>query len=83
MVLGICNQGHGRRWKSLVLSVYAGPIGFQTHPKMFRLSYLTVLKFWIEAETPQNPSEIDRDRFVPVCGNRPVILGLASSSLDS
>jgi hypothetical protein len=35
-----------------------------------RLSYLTVSKLWIVAETPRNLSEVDRNRFVPGCGHR-------------
>ncbi len=33
-----------------------------------RLSYLTVSKSWVVVETPRNRTEIDRNRFVPVCG---------------
>ncbi len=41
-----------------------------------RLSYLAVYPFWILVETPRNRPEIDRNRFVPVCGRRPGNFGL-------
>ncbi len=34
-------------------------------------------------ETPRNRSEIDRNRFLPVCGHAPRILVLASSGLGA
>jgi hypothetical protein len=33
-------------------------------------------KLWIVVETPRNRSEINRNRFVPVCGLRPGHFGL-------
>ena len=42
-----------------------------THTPSTRLSYLAVTKLWIVVEAPRNRSEIDRNRFVPVCGHCP------------
>ncbi len=54
-----------------------GPAGVMKTNGLFfevprtRLSYLAVSKFWIVVETPRNRSDIDRNRFEPVCGHRP------------
>ncbi len=48
-----------------------------------RLSYFAVSKNWIVVETHGNLFEIDRNRFVPVCGNRPDIFGLVPSGLGA
>ncbi len=52
---------------------YIRPVEFRESVAMRRdrLSYLTVSKFWIVAETLRSRSEINRNRFVPVCGQHP------------
>jgi hypothetical protein len=51
-------------------------------PGYTRLGYLAVYKFWIVVETPRNRSDIDRNRFVPVCGQSlGICVGGASSGL--
>ncbi len=47
-------------------------MGGQMQTENLRFVESGLYKFWIVAERPRNGSEIDRNRFVQICGHRPV-----------